>query len=486
MSALAAKQPLAGGFTRRGACPALSAPMQTGDGLLVRLNPVAGGLSPAQLAGLCDAAGMFGNGVIGVTARGSVQVRGLTSAFAAPFAEAVDRLGIAARTGVPVQAGVLAGLDPHEIVDPTALVDMIRAAIARDGLEARLGPKVSVVMDGGGRTALDEVAADVRLTAVGGGGSPAWQVAIAGDVRTARTLGVVHGDTEACEATLALLAGIADMGREARARDLSGKVLPALPSSSGLSRGFADVDGSDKAEAALMSVVTDRLVADPRDKSKDDGVEQSSLIGIANLRDDRVALGVALPFGHTTANALKTFAEAARALGVGDIRPAPKRTLVAICGTVAQAETLRGHAETLGLVTAPDDPRQAISACPGAPDCASGHISARKIAAGIASKHSGLLDGSMHLHVSGCAKGCAHPAVSALTIVGSGSGTGLILDGTARDQPTTFAGNDDAGRALANVAKFVSAERQTGETTSQTIQRIGLSALAEAFGQGGR
>ena len=65
MIALAAKHPLAGGFTRRGACPALSAPMQTGDGLLVRLNPVAGGLSPAQLAGLCDAAGMFGNGVIG-------------------------------------------------------------------------------------------------------------------------------------------------------------------------------------------------------------------------------------------------------------------------------------------------------------------------------------------------------------------------------------------------------------------------------------
>ena len=27
---------------RRGACPALAAPMQTGDGLLVRLNPVAG------------------------------------------------------------------------------------------------------------------------------------------------------------------------------------------------------------------------------------------------------------------------------------------------------------------------------------------------------------------------------------------------------------------------------------------------------------
>ncbi len=112
MSALAAKQPLAGGFTRRGACPALSAPMQTGDGLLVRLNPVAGGLSPAQLAGLCDAAGMFGNGVIEVTARGSMQVRGLTSASAAPFAEAIDRLGIAALFDYAVDAGRIARSKP--------------------------------------------------------------------------------------------------------------------------------------------------------------------------------------------------------------------------------------------------------------------------------------------------------------------------------------------------------------------------------------
>jgi len=37
---------------RRGACPTLKAPMQTGDGLLARLNPVAGGLSPKSLIGL--------------------------------------------------------------------------------------------------------------------------------------------------------------------------------------------------------------------------------------------------------------------------------------------------------------------------------------------------------------------------------------------------------------------------------------------------
>jgi len=34
---------------RRGACPALSAPMQTGDGLLVRLNLAEGGMTPGEL-----------------------------------------------------------------------------------------------------------------------------------------------------------------------------------------------------------------------------------------------------------------------------------------------------------------------------------------------------------------------------------------------------------------------------------------------------
>ena len=135
MSALAAKRPLAGGFSRRGACPALSAPMATGDGLLVRLNPMAGGLSPKAMTGLCEAAEMHGNGVIEVTARGSVQIRGLTELSSVEFAAAVNDLGIAVRTGVPVQTGVLAGLDPDETADPTALAEMIRAGIAEAGLE---------------------------------------------------------------------------------------------------------------------------------------------------------------------------------------------------------------------------------------------------------------------------------------------------------------------------------------------------------------
>ncbi len=179
--------------------------------------------------------------------------------------------------------------------------------------------------------------------------------------------------------------------------------------------------------------------------------------------------------------------ETALKLGIEDIRPAPKRALVAICGTVAQAQALRKQAETLGFVITPDDPRQAISACPGAPDCASGHIPARRIAAEIASEYSGLLDG---LGASTCVRlrQGLRPSghLRAYVLVGSEARVGLVVDGTARDEPLAFADSDGARRAFANVAQRVSAERRTGETTAEAIRRIGPDALAEAFGQDGK
>ena len=64
-------------YSRRGACPGLSTPMPTGDGLLARLMPT-GTMTLDAMAGLCAAARRYGNGTIEITSRGSIQVRGLT------------------------------------------------------------------------------------------------------------------------------------------------------------------------------------------------------------------------------------------------------------------------------------------------------------------------------------------------------------------------------------------------------------------------
>ncbi|MBV8321379.1 MAG: precorrin-3B synthase, partial [Hyphomicrobiales bacterium] len=61
---------------RRGICPGLSQPMATGDGLLVRLTPTGTTMSCEAFAALCTAARNCGNGVIEITSRGSIQIRG--------------------------------------------------------------------------------------------------------------------------------------------------------------------------------------------------------------------------------------------------------------------------------------------------------------------------------------------------------------------------------------------------------------------------
>ncbi|HMR33134.1 MAG TPA: hypothetical protein PKA13_18410 [Geminicoccaceae bacterium] len=152
---------------RRGACPSLAVPMATGDGLLVRLNPVDRQLSAPALAGLAHAASELSNGIVEITARGSLQLRGFTEAGVAALAGLVARLDIELTTGVAVETGALAGLDPAEIADPRPLAAALRGAIARSG--RGFAPKASVVVDGGGVLRLDHLACDVRLEATEGG-----------------------------------------------------------------------------------------------------------------------------------------------------------------------------------------------------------------------------------------------------------------------------------------------------------------------------
>ncbi len=81
---------------RRGACPGLSAPMATGDGLLARLTPSGSTIALDAFAGLCAAARTHGNGIIEITSRGSIQIRGLSGDVGAA---ACGRRGIARHRG---------------------------------------------------------------------------------------------------------------------------------------------------------------------------------------------------------------------------------------------------------------------------------------------------------------------------------------------------------------------------------------------------
>ncbi|QGP80618.1 cobalamin biosynthesis protein CobG [Sphingobium sp. CAP-1] len=61
----------------RGWCPDAWHPMAAGDGLLVRVRPPLGRMDGAQLLALCEAALAHGNGLIDLTSRANLQIRGV-------------------------------------------------------------------------------------------------------------------------------------------------------------------------------------------------------------------------------------------------------------------------------------------------------------------------------------------------------------------------------------------------------------------------
>ena len=61
----------------KGWCPGALRPMQSGDGLIVRVRPCCGAFSLEQARGLADLARRLGNGHIDLTRRANLQLRGL-------------------------------------------------------------------------------------------------------------------------------------------------------------------------------------------------------------------------------------------------------------------------------------------------------------------------------------------------------------------------------------------------------------------------
>ena len=428
---------------RRGTCPGISQPMRTGDGLLVRLMPSAPIPLDAWLT-LCDASQAHGNGIVEVTQRGSLQFRGLSPVSAPAFAGSAAALGLGAEGGPPFLTSPLIGLDAQERVDLRDLIGALRAELSCNPAVASIGPKVSLLIDGGGVLHLDDVPGDLRLRA---STTSRLHLSIAETAPASTSLGWIEPQN-ALQGIVQVLASIANRGTDARARDLTNS---------------ADVAAL---RTSLASMLTDEPPPSPRPPAEP--------IGTHVLNNGRVALGVALAFGHTEAGILKRFVLAAARCGATSIRPAPGRALLTIGLAAAAANELAAAAVAAGFVLRPDDPRRYVVACAGAPACGSAMLATRQLAPAIARAASPFLDGSLTLHVSGCAKGCAHPGVAALTVIGPDR---LVVQGRAGDTPH---GTTSAAEFIAGLARL-DAERQHShgaeECSADMLSRLGATRV---------
>lgn len=375
---------------RRGWCPSLHEPMATGDGLLVRVKPRGMVLSARAVRVLAGAAVSFGNGVLDLTQRGSVQARGLSAASAPRFAAEMVAAGLAS-PGVAeerrrsVIATPLAGVDPAAHPATRAVTASLEIALEEAEDLGALPAKFSFAVDGGGRLPLGDIGADilVRLRA------DRAEVALAGGAQMA-AVAVEAG----VSAALSLTRGFLALGGAGRMRALVAAV----------------------GEAAVFTSA--ELVPAPASP----GAGARAAVG---WHGD--VFGAGLPFGSAMASDWVRLADASARWGDGALRLTPWRAV--LIADVEDVDPLRLRIEQIGLIVDPDDPRRLIDACPGQPGCASASVATRDVASRLRPVP------GRTVHVSGCSKGCAHPGPAALTFVGREGRFDLVRSGSAGDVP---------------------------------------------------
>ena len=138
------------------------------------------------------------------------------------------------------------------------------------------------------------------------------------------------------------------------------------------------------------------------------------------------ALGVGLAFGHAEADALKALAEIATAQGArwAAAGARPRSLLLGPLSETGGGAVSRGRTARLRDArrrSAP--PHRRLSRRAGLRDRSDRGARAR---GRDRARRAACRRGRLTLHVSGCAKGCAHPAPAALTIVGTERGCGIV------------------------------------------------------------
>jgi len=395
---------------RKGWCPGVHRPMQTGDGLIVRIRPRCGALEVSDLAAIAGLAQRYGNGLIDLTRRSNVQLRGLTQESLPGLWHELDGLGLsddseAAEAARNVMVSPLAGLDPAEVTDVRALARELEGKLSRRALDINIPGKFGFIVDGGGCLPLDAEVADIRLRAV----SAATGVRIAIGVDRPDGVRWLRQETPdtAVAAAIDLAAGF---GRLTRGR--SGARMARL----------SDAEAADV--AGVLDGVGEPVTAVERRNSR-------QTLGTVVSGGAIIAVGMAAPFGRLEAEGLARLAGGALALGVSELRVSPWRSVYAPARDAASAAALEALARDCGLIVATDDPLVSIDACPGAPSCASAKVNTRAAARALAPYLTQL--GCATAHVSGCSKGCARSKAADVVLVGEDGRFRVVFRGNVQD-----------------------------------------------------
>lgn len=362
--------------TIKGWCPGALRPMPSGDGLVVRVRPFGGLLDAGQAAGLADLAERYGNGLIDLTRRANLQIRGVRGDAHLPLLDRLRRLGLLdpdaeteSRRNVLVTPFWLPGDDTY------SLAAELERAVADSAID--LPTKFGFAADDGKERTLATAPADVRIERDPAGGL------------------IVRADG-------------AEFGRSVTRKDVVDVALE-------LAEWFVTSGGARGGRGRMMAHI--RAGTPLPERLRGNAAPTSVLVApLPGLCPQGALVGAT--FGQLTHSALRHLAGYGQAL-----RMTPWRMML--------VQGLREMPRRDDLVTQADDPALRVVACSGAPRCREAHADTRALAATLAPQ----IAAGARLHVSGCAKGCADSGPASITLVATSEGFDLVRDGSTHDTP---------------------------------------------------
>lgn len=413
---------------RKGWCPGALRPMQSGDGLIVRLRISGGALSPALARAIAGCAEKFGNGRIDLSARANLQLRGVRQDALGALQAELARLDLldedpeveAIRN---LLASPLAGLDPAA-ADIAPMVAAFDERLRRDPIFRRLPPKFLFAIDDGGSLPLPLDKADIGFVATRGGS--AFVVRVAG-----QPIGTCRAESLPDAAS-----GIASLFLGHRRDDE--RRMAHLVARLGVDTLVPDAGLDPLPEHLPLHTTT-----------------PAKILGL-HSSGTKTALGLGISFGRLDAKSLLHLADTAEATQ-GALRLSPWRAIFLIAEAI-DARSIEALAAA-GFMLDDAAPLRAVAACSGRPACLQGQTDAQADARHLATSARGFGESGIALHVSACAKGCAHVEKAPVTLVGHDGLYDLILDGSAGDAPLL------AGLTLPEVESLLTrlAERAASE-----------------------
>ncbi|HLH66721.1 MAG TPA: hypothetical protein VKV27_13565 [Solirubrobacteraceae bacterium] len=386
-------------------CPGVIALHPANDGLLARLRVPGGRLTAAQLSALARAASL-GNGVVEITSRANIQLRGLPRSAERPLRSILGRAGLVPSPAhdrvLNVIASPLAGRHSRSRADTDGLLRRLVEGICAQPDLTRLPGRILFSLDDGSGLAL-RPAADLALTALG---SDTFTLTIAGQpTRTA--LPAERASDVAVSAALVFT-----------------KLREALGERGRRIWRIAELDDGAQAIAQRLGL---QLVSSPAGASPGSGTActcgRELAPGRLVQRDGRVALTALAPLGRLDPQRLAALAQLAPELRLGTGRTLTLRDL-----SPAAASRLSTRLIELGLVLDGGSGWVGLSACSGFGACRRAAVDLR---AAIEERARRRRPGQAHEHWAACERRCGERSDQRLAVATRDGSLLVRIDGAA-------------------------------------------------------